>query len=148
MLSLSADGQVKKGGGFIKGANLSRDNEWGIASETIEKTSKDLITKLVGGDYLARISTASTPAGGLEGKVIKVDGARAYINLGASSGIKVGDKFNVIAVGEALIDPDTGKKLGADEKQTGSGVVAEVQAEYAIMTVTGKAAAKDTIRKP
>ena len=37
---------------------------------------------------------------------------------------------------------------GADEKQTGTGVVSEVQAEFAIMTVTGKALAKDTIRKP
>lgn len=148
VLSLSADGKVNKGGGFIRGASLSRDNEWGIASENVEKTSKDLVAKLVAGDYLARIGTAATPAGGVEGKVIKVDGTRAYINLGATSGIKVGDKFNVVAVGEALIDPDTGKKLGADESQTGTGVVSDVQAEYAIMTITGKAVAKDTVRKP
>jgi hypothetical protein len=80
--------------------------------------------------------------------VIKIDGTRAWINLGASSGIKIGDKFNIISIGEALIDPDTGKKLGADEKQTGSGAVVEVQPEFAIMTFTGKAGAKDTIRKP
>src|SRR5947208_3515763 len=35
IVSLSADGEVKKGGGFIKGTSLSRDAEWGIASETI-----------------------------------------------------------------------------------------------------------------
>ncbi len=88
------------------------------------------------------------PAGGLEGKIIKVDGARAWINLGASAGIKVGDKFNVISVGEALIDPDTGKTLGADEQQTASGAVVEVQPEFAIMSFSGKASAKDTVRKP
>jgi hypothetical protein len=100
------------------------------------------------GDYLSRLSNAAAPAGGLEGKIIKIDGTRAYINLGASSGIKVGDRFNVFSVGDALIDPDTGKKLGADEKQTGNGTVSDVQAEFAIMNFTGKANPKDTIRKP
>lgn len=148
VLSLSADGEVKKGGGFLKGTSLSRDSEWGIASETIQKTAKDIVAKFVGGDYLARLSSAATPAGGLEGKIIKVEGSRAWINLGATAGIKIGDKFNVISVGEALIDPDTGKKLGADESQVGTGAVVEVQNEFAIMTFTGKANAKDTIRKP
>jgi len=146
IVSISADGEVKKGGGFLKGTSLSRDSEWGIASETVQKTSKSLVAKLTSGDYLARVSTAATP-GALEGKVIKVDGTRAYINLGASSGIKMGDTFNIINVGEALIDPDSGKKLGADEKQIGSGSVTEVQADFAVITFTGKAAAKDTIRK-
>jgi curli biogenesis system outer membrane secretion channel CsgG len=146
VVSISADGEVKKGGGFLKGTSLSRDSEWGIASETVQKTSKTLVGKLTSGDYLARVSSAAMP-GALEGKVIKVDGARAYINLGASSGVKIGDMFNIINVGEALIDPDSGKKLGADEKQIGSGSVTEVQADFAVITFTGKAAAKDTIRK-
>jgi curli biogenesis system outer membrane secretion channel CsgG len=146
IVSISSDGEVKKGGGFFNGNSLSRDNEWGIASETVQKTAKAIVSKLTMGDYLARVSSAATP-GALEGKVIKVDGDRAYINLGASSGIKMGDTFNIINVGEALIDPDSGKKLGADEKQIGSGSVTEVQAEFAVITFTGKAAAKDTIRK-
>jgi curli biogenesis system outer membrane secretion channel CsgG len=146
VVSISADGEVKKGGGFLKGNSLSRDSEWGIASEAIQKTAKAIVAKLTTGEYIARVSGAAQP-GALEGKVIKVDGNRAYINLGASSGIKMGDAFNIISVGEALIDPDTGKKLGADEKQAGSGTVSEVQAEYAVITFTGKAAAKDTIRK-
>jgi curli biogenesis system outer membrane secretion channel CsgG len=146
VVSISADGEIKKGGGFLKGTSLSRDSEWGIASETIQKTAKAIVAKLTTGEYIARVSGAAQP-GALEGKVIKVDGNRAYINLGASSGIKMGDAFNIISVGEALIDPDTGKKLGADEKQSGTGTVTEVQAEFAVITFTGKAAAKDTIRK-
>src|SRR5207244_162223 len=31
IVSLSSDGEVKKGGGFLKGNSLSRDSEWGIA---------------------------------------------------------------------------------------------------------------------
>jgi curli biogenesis system outer membrane secretion channel CsgG len=148
VVSISAEGNVKKGGGFVGGTSLSRDSEWGIASETIEKAAKAVVAKLATGDYLARVTSAATPAGGVEGKVIKVDGNRAYINLGSSAGIKVGDKFNILSIGEALVDPDTGAKLGADEKQTGSGSVVEVQDKFAIITFTGTAKAKDTLRKP
>lgn len=147
IVSLSGEGEVKKGGGFIKGNSLSRDAEWGIASEAIQKATKATVEKMLTGDYLARIGSAATPAGGLEGKVVKVEGGRAWINLGANAGLKVGDKFTFFNVGEALIDPDTGVKLGADEKQTGTGSVVEVQAQYAIISLTGAAKAKDTVRK-
>jgi hypothetical protein len=113
----------------------------------MQKAAKAVVAKLLAGDNLARVSAAAG-GGALAGKIIKVEGDRAWINLGASSGVKVGDKFNVILVGEALVDPDTGKTLGADERQTGSGSVVEVQPEFAIMTFSGKANAKDTVRKP
>lgn len=147
ILSISADGEVKKGGGFIKGTSLSRDAEWGIASEAIQKSAKAVVAKLTTGGYLDKITSAATPTGGLEGKIIKIDGNKAYVNLGASAGLKVGDKFNIFNVGEALVDPDTGAKLGAEEKQTGSGSVSEVQDKFAVVTFTGTAKAKDTIRK-
>ena len=147
VLSLPADAEVKKGGGFFKGTSLSRDTEWGIASETIQKASKAIVAKFTTGDYLARLGTANNPTGKLEGMIIKVEGNRAWINLGSEGGIKVGDKFAVFNVGEALMDPATGANLGADEKHTGDGAVAEVQAKFAIITFTGKAAAKDTVRQ-
>ena len=146
VVSISADGGVKKGGGSVSSASLSHDAEWGLASETIQNAAKAVVEKLSGGDYLARISTSAT-AGGVEGKIIKVEGTRAWINLGALSGIKLGDRFNVFNAGEALIDPDTGAKLGTDEKQTGSGAVVEVQSKFAVINFTGAAKAKDTIRK-
>jgi len=147
VIAISGDGQVKKGGGFVRDASFSRDAEWGVASETIDQAAKAVVEKLVSGDYLARISNAATPGGIVEGKIIKVEGNKAYVNLGASSGIKMGDKFTVINAGEALIDPDTGAKLGSTEKQTGSGSVVEVQDKFAVIQFTGTAAAKDTIRK-
>jgi len=146
VVSISADGGVKKGGGSVSSASLSHDAEWGLASETIQNAAKAVVEKLSGSDYLARISTSAT-AGGVEGKIIKVEGTRAWINLGALSGIKLGDRFNVFNAGEALIDPDTGAKLGTDEKQTGSGAVVEVQSKFAVINFTGAAKAKDTIRK-
>ncbi len=143
ILSVSADGEVKKGGGMFRGNTLSREAEWGIASETLTKISKTLVDKLVGGGYLDRIQTA---AGRLEGKIIKVEGNQAWINLGSSSGVKVGDRFAIISVGSELIDPDTGAKLGATEKQTGTAEVTEVQEKFAVVTFKGAAKAKDTIR--
>lgn len=147
VIAVSATGQVKKGGGFIRGASLSREAEWGIASETVEKTAKALVEKLVTGEYLDKVSSAAGTGGGIDVRVIKIDGKRAYINVGSSSGIKVGDKFLIFHRGEELVDPVTGMKLGAEEKQTGSGVVTEVQERFAIIAVTGTAAATDVLRK-
>ena len=148
VISVSAPGQVKKGGGVIRGASLSREAEWGIASESIEKAAKEVVNVLLSGNNLAKVSSAAAGgAGAVDMRVIKVDGKRAYINVGSSSGVKVGDKFVVIHKGEELIDPATGMKLGAEEKQTGTGVVVTVQERFAIIELTGTAVANDTIRK-
>jgi curli biogenesis system outer membrane secretion channel CsgG len=146
VVSISADGEVKKGGGSFRGSSLSRESEWGIASETIQKAAKAVVEKFTTGDYVARVTGAAAPPVVAEGKIIKVDGERAWINLGASSGVKIGDKYTIVSIGEALIDPDSGRKLGADEKQIGSGAVVDVQPEFAIITFTGKASPRDTIR--
>jgi curli biogenesis system outer membrane secretion channel CsgG len=147
IVALAEDGQVKKGGVRIGSANLSRDAEWGIASEAIEQAAKKLVTKLTTGTYLDQISAAAGSTGGVDMRIIRVDGNKAYINVGSAAGIKVGDKFTIFKRGEELIDPVTGAKLGATEKQTGTGVVSEVQERFAIITVTGTATAADIIKK-
>ena len=147
IIAINAGGQVKKGGGMIAGASLSRDAEWGIASEAIMKAAKAVADKLVSEGHLSKVSAAAGATGGVDSRVVKVDGARAYINIGSASGVKVGDKFVIIHRGEEIVDPVTGMKLGAEEKQTGTGVVVEVAERYAIMTVTGKAIAADVIKK-
>ncbi|HEX9638671.1 MAG TPA: CsgG/HfaB family protein [Acidobacteriota bacterium] len=146
-VSLAADGSVTKGGGFFKGASLSREDEWGIASEAVEKAALAVVAKFVSGSYADQLSAAGGPGGGGEGKIIKVEGNRAWINIGANYGIKVGDQFAIFSVGEALIDPDTGMNLGAEEKQSGSGQVVEVQDKFSILTFTGSAQARDVVRK-
>jgi curli biogenesis system outer membrane secretion channel CsgG len=147
VISIAASGQVRKGGAFVRGANLSREAEWGIASEAIQKASQSVVEKLVTAEYLARVSSAAGSGAGIDMRIVKVDGTRAYINVGASSGIKVGDKFRIFRRGEELVDPATGAKLGAEEKEIGSGVVAEVQEKFAVMTITGTAGAADVIRR-
>ena len=146
VLSVSAEGTVKKGGGFFKGTSLSREAEWGLASEALEKASTAVVQKLLTGGYLDKIDTAAG-GGSIEGKVIKVDGTRAWVSVGAAAGLKVGDTLNVIDPGEDLIDPDTGAKLGSTEEATGTAEVVEVQDKFAIVTFTGTAKPKSIVRK-
>jgi len=147
VVSVSADGNVRKGGGFFRGANLSRDDEWGIASEAIEAASKAVVEKLVSDGSLDRIASAAAGGGGIDMRIVRVDGNRAYINVGQTAGIKVGDKFTIHRMGEPLIDPATGMNLGAVEEQVGTGVVVDVQERFSIIEVTGQAAAADVIKK-
>ncbi len=46
------------------------------------------------------------------GRIMVVDGAVAYINLGLADGIRNGDKFAVWNQGQELTDPETGEVLG------------------------------------
>ncbi len=147
IVSLSGDGQVKKGGGMFKGTSLSRDSEWGIASEALEKASAAIVSKLVDGGYLAKIGPGTGAASGLEGKIAKVDGKNAWLNIGSAAGVKIGDKFVVFNVGDAIVDPDTGLALGAPEKQTGTGEVMEIADRFAVIAFSGVAKVKDTVRK-
>jgi curli biogenesis system outer membrane secretion channel CsgG len=146
VLAVSGEAEVRKGGGFFRGASASRDAQWGIASEAIEKASKTMLGKFVTGGYLERLASVARP-GALEARVVKIEGQKIWINVGGQAGLKVGDTFGVFNVGEALIDPVTGASLGADEKQTGSAAVIEVQDKYAVVTLTGTATAKDVLRK-
>jgi hypothetical protein len=126
---------------------MSRENEFGIATEALGKAATAVVAKLATGGYLAKMSPGTGAAGGLEAKIAKIDGNSAWLNIGSSAGVKVGDKFVVFNVGEAIIDPDTGQALGASEKQTATGEVTEVAERFAVITFSGAAKVKDTARK-
>jgi len=147
VFAVSGEDSIKKGGLRVRGASLSQEVEWGVASEAIEKAARKVVEELENKDYASRLS-AGGALGGEEGKIIKVEGNRAWINMGAASGLKVGDAFEVYQLGEKLVDPDTGMVLGQDESKTANGRVVEVQDRFAIMEFDGRAAAKDTVRKP
>lgn len=48
-------------------------------------------------------------------KILKLTGKIVTINRGDGTGIAKGQTWNVFALGEELIDPDTGENLGAEE---------------------------------
>lgn len=147
VVAVSADGEISKGGGHIGSANLSSSEQFGIASDAIQKASKDIVAKLAMADAITKLTASQGSTGGIDARVIKVDGTNVYLNIGAQAGVKVGDVFQIFEPGEALIDPATGANLGSTEKHTGSCTVTQVQDKFSVATVTGTASAKSIIRK-
>ncbi|MGF1485145.1 MAG: CsgG/HfaB family protein [Opitutales bacterium] len=64
-------------------------------------------------------------------KVIAMTGSVVTINRGDGTGIQEGQVWNVYALGEALIDPDTGESLGAEEVLMGKVEVIGVTPKFA-----------------
>lgn len=62
------------------------------------------------------------------GKVINViDKYTVAINLGTEKGVKLGDKFLIVGLGDIIIDPDTEEELGRLEIVRGKTTVTHVQ---------------------
>ena len=72
----------------------------------------------------------------MTGSIIKVDGEKIYMNLGADA-CNPGDTFQAVSKGEELIDPDTGLSLGGEEQVIGTVQVVEVKEKYSIARPTG-----------
>ncbi len=70
-----------------------------------------------------------------QGKLIKADAARVYINAGSEGGVSSGMEFDVYRPGEALIDPDTGLNLGTETEKIGRVRVNDVKEKFSIAEV-------------
>ena len=68
-------------------------------------------------------------------RVIDVREGQVFINAGKADGIKPGDVFDVFKPGEALVDPESGRNLGAPERHVGEIEVEVVEERYAIAKV-------------
>lgn len=69
------------------------------------------------------------------GRVIKVDGAKVYINAGTNQGLAEGMTLTALSTGEALIDPETGLNLGAESEMSGTLRVSKVTEKYSVASV-------------
>lgn len=82
-----------------------------------------------------------------EGSIIKVSGSSAYISLGTRNGVNNGDTFTVYRKGEALIDPDTGEELGADEERIGTLTVTKASSKFSVCKInSGKVKKGDKVK--
>jgi hypothetical protein len=61
------------------------------------------------------------------GRVIDVRNGVVYVNAAEADGMRPGLELEVFAQQEALIDPETGKKLGAPEELIGTIVIESVK---------------------
>ncbi len=64
------------------------------------------------------------------GRVVDVREGIVYLNAGADQGMRVGMALDVYEVQPALVDPETGKNLGAPDKLIGSLVVTSVLEKF------------------
>ncbi len=67
-------------------------------------------------------------------KVIKASGNTAYLNYGCSA-LKKGTTLEVFRLGEALIDPDTGEKLGSEEELVAKLKVTKCTHKFSVASV-------------
>ena len=94
-----------------------------------ERDARSLLAALDA--FQPKVAPKGSATAGIDARVIRVDGTRAYINIGALHGVGIGDTFSVVHRGE----------------QTGTGIVVEVQERFAIINISGTAVAADVIKK-
>ncbi len=89
------------------------DSEAQFDETLVGKATREAINEVV------KLLDEQSGGGAWEAKVLMVTGGDVIINSGKEGGVKIGDVFTVVSVGEELIDPDTGESLGATEEEVG-----------------------------
>lgn len=78
----------------------------------------------------------------IEAKVASVSGATVYITAGESSGVRVGDRFEISRLGKEIKDPTTGEVLDQESTPIGSITISQVREKIAIGAYSGSVAAQ------
>ncbi|MBN1222402.1 MAG: hypothetical protein JXB23_04095 [Candidatus Aminicenantes bacterium] len=146
VVAVEEDNKKNLVGARYKSLNFKQSYDYGLANEVMHPAVEKMVVKIVDKTQGMKSSTPAAPVH--RGRVIKIEGDQVWINLGASSGVKAGDEFDVYRKGEELVDPETGLSLGAEEEMVGKIVISEVKAKYSIATVeSGSVLAKDYLKK-
>ena len=91
-----------------------------LSDEMMVAVSRTLAEKIAN-----RVADVIFPA-----KVIAKRDNVVTINRGEGAGVMVGDVFNVFALGEMMIDPDTKEKLGAEEVKVGKVKISDITPKF------------------
>jgi curli biogenesis system outer membrane secretion channel CsgG len=117
-------------GGFV---DMTKSN---FAETIIGEAVTDACDKLaeqINGQALS----ASSRDPSIEGAVAAVEGGQVYINVGSSSGVAVGDTFQVEQIVREVRDPATKEVLDVVTKPLGTMTVSSVREKIAIGTFSG-----------
>ena len=91
-----------------------------LSDEMMVAVSRTMAEKIA-----TRVADVIFPA-----KIITKRDTLVTINRGEGAGVAVGDIFNVYALGEEMIDPDTKESLGREEVKVGKVKIAEVDPKF------------------
>ncbi|MCY3838132.1 MAG: hypothetical protein OXH09_05735 [Gammaproteobacteria bacterium] len=84
----------------------------------------------------------------VSGRVVRAEEDRLWVNLGGGA-VSVGDELEVTAMGEALVDPETGLDLGGVETTVATVRVVQVEERFSIaqtLSANGAPARGDRVR--
>jgi len=76
----------------------------------------------------------------IEARVASVSGTTVYITAGDTSGVRVGDQFQVSRLGKEIKDPATGEVLDQESTFIGTLTITQVREKVAVGTYTGSVA--------
>lgn len=116
--------------------NLDAEEELANATSSGGELSDSLLlglTRRMAEKIAQRVADVAFPA-----RIVAKTGKIVTINRGDGTGIAPGQLWEVFAVGDELIDPDTGVSLGREEIPVGKVRVERVTARTAQATVTGE----------
>lgn len=88
------------------------------------------LARMMAGKIANRVVDVLYPA-----RIIARTGPQVTINRGDGSGVETGQQWKVYALGEALVDPDTGDVLGQEEVEVGSVKISQVLPKFCKATV-------------
>lgn len=127
-----------KSGTLIESTNFQLDNK--AVEKLLENSSRNgsfsdellrQIASEMGGQIANRVVDVIYPA-----RVISLTGPQVTINRGDGTGIAVGQVWAVYALGEELIDLDTGESLGRSEVKVGSVTIDRVTPKFSTGNIT------------
>jgi len=122
----SANFQVRK---EDKKLSLRRGNEnAALSDELLVGVARELAERIAN-----RVTDVVFPA-----KVVSKIDRQLAINRGDGTGITIGQLWNAYAVGNELIDPDTGESLGREEVKVGEVRIVSVQPKTSTAEIVGE----------
>ena len=139
-------GQSSRSGASLIGAGGSNS---ALGAGALDMRSSNFGNTILGEAVRSAVNTTAqqleSRASSLPAKVVAIDGLVAdaspdgtlIINVGSSSGVKVGDVLVVKRVGRKITDPATGKVLRAIEETIGQMTVTEVDSGSAVGKFSG-----------
>lgn len=119
-------------GKLLESANFQFEQVDPVTTDNFVQSENNLSDKLLSAmaiDLSAKIANrvveVLNPA-----KILTKTDNQVTINRGDGTDIKVGDVWMVYALGEALIDPDTGENLGSEEIEVGKVRITQITPKF------------------
>lgn len=136
------EGSATGGGIHIKGVHVGSRGSYNERAGSVMREAVEDIAEQFADKAETLIATMGSSA-----KVALVKSGKVYISAGLNYDVEIGDIYEVIRQGEAIIDPDTGLELDREEEVVGVLEVIKVKAKLAICKINSGTVDKGDIVK-